>query len=223
MTEQIGTSLNSHLYMVLILTRTSKLMKTFLLTLLTAFFITSANGQVSFLNIDIKLKVSKTNDSTQLICSGPKMSLRFKLKGTASIVQENNFATIDSQIIQIVLLKFSGYKKDPRSLSMTDQKQLLSIYSNYELEYFKNELNMEVVNASNQWVVTKSKGWFIWYFRVGHIPTQVTKPTVIQLFASTVIGDKVLTLNAPIQSDSDFNKAGLIVNEMMETLVISKS
>jgi hypothetical protein len=122
-----------------------------------------------------------------------------------------------------VLLKLSGYKQDSGNLSMTDQKQLLSVYSNYELEYFKNELNIEVVNASNQWVVTKSKGWFIWYFRVGNMPMQVTKPTVIQLFASTLIADKVLTINAPIQADADFNKAGLIVNEMMETLVTSKN
>lgn len=55
-----------------------------------------------------------------------------------------------------------------------------------------------------------------------YIPTQVNKPTKIQLFASTITGDNVLTINAPIQSDAGFNKTGLIVNEMMETLTVVK-
>jgi hypothetical protein len=137
-------------------------------------------------------------------------------------MQQNNFVTIDTQTIQIIPLKFSGFKKASNNLNMDDQKLLLNTYSNYELDYFRNELNVELVNPNHQWVVTKSKGWFIWYFRICNVSTQISNPTEIQLFASTVIGDKVLTINAPISSDADFNKAGLIVNEMMETLGIAK-
>lgn len=105
---------------------------------------------------------------------------------------------------------------------MTNEKELLDTYSKYELAYFEKELGVQVINPNSQWVVTKSKGWFIWYFRVGNTPTQATKQTTIQLFASTVIGNKILTVNAPILSDRDFNKAGLIVNEMMEAIIITK-
>ena len=105
---------------------------------------------------------------------------------------------------------------------MSNEKQLLEEYSNYELDYFKNELGIEAINPSSQWVVTKSKGWFIWYFKVGNTPVQVEKQVTIQLFASTVIGDKILTVNAPILSDGDFNKAALIVNDMMEAMITTK-
>lgn len=205
---------------VCIFMQLASIMRTFLLTILAIFFIANSNGQVSFSNIESKVKAIKNNDSTQIICSNPTMSINFKLKRNVTVMQQNNFVTIDSQTIQIIPLKFSGFKKASNNLSMDDQKLLLNTYSNYELDYFRNELNIEVVNPNHQWVVTKSKGWFIWYFRIGNVPTQVSKPTEIQLFASTVIGDKVFTVNAPISSDADFNKAGLIVNDMMETLII---
>jgi hypothetical protein len=60
--------------------------------------------------------------------------------------------------------------------------------------------------------VTKSKGWFIWYFKLGKVPTQVDSQTEIQLFATTVIGDKVLIINAPIMTGGNFSKVALIVN-----------
>ena len=150
------------------------------------------------------------------------MTVKFPLKRNVTVLQENNFATVDSQTIQITPLKFSDYKESTNGESPGDEKQLLDLYSKYELEYFKNELGIDVINPNSQWVVTKSRGWFIWYFRVGNTPIQVEKQVTIQLFASTVIGNKILTVNAPIFSDEDFNKAGLIVNDMMEGIITSK-
>ena len=45
----------------------------------------------------------------------------------------------------------------------------------------------------------------------------------IQLFATTVIGDKVLIINAPILIGGDFSNSALIVNEIMESLIITKN
>lgn len=197
-------------------------MRTFLLLILTVLFAVNVSGQVSFSPVDSKLKTEKKNNLTELNCSSSTMTVKFSLKRNVTVLQQNNFATIDSQTIQVIPLKFTGYKKSTNGQNANNEKQLLDIYSKYELEYFKNELGIGVINPNRQWVVTKSKGWFIWYFRVGNMPTQVDKQTAIQLFASTVVGDKILTVNAPIQSDGDFNKAGLIVNEMMATIIIIK-
>jgi hypothetical protein len=98
---------------------------------------------------------------------------------------------------------------------------LLNSYSKYELEYFKNDLGIEVINEKSQWVVTKSKGWFIWYFKVGNALKMVDKQTKIQLFATTVIGNEILIINAPILNGDDFSKAAQIVNDLMEELIIN--
>jgi hypothetical protein len=77
---------------------------------------------------------------------------------------------------------------------LKDQKNLLATYSKYELAHFKNEIGVEIINPISQWVISNSRGWFIWYFRSGKISTQVGAPTGIQLFATTVIGDNILIL-----------------------------
>jgi len=197
-------------------------MKACLLTVLAGLFISTAIGQVSFSPVDSKLKTVESNNLSELICSSPAMSVKFQLNRKIKVLPQDNFCMIDSQAIQVTPLSFSGYRKDSARLSIDSEKQLLGAYSKYELEYFKNDLGVEVINPNNQWVVTKGKGWFIWYFKVGNAPVQVDKKTFIQLFASTVIGDMVLTINAPILSGGDFAKAGIIVNEMMETLTIAK-
>jgi hypothetical protein len=57
---------------------------------------------------------------------------------------------------------------------------------------------------------------------VGKVPIQLDTQTEIQLFATTVIGDRILIINAPIIIGGDFSKAALIVNEFMEALIITK-
>lgn len=201
---------------------TASIMKTSLFTILTALVVTNVSGQISFSTVDAELKIAKSNSLTQIVCSNSTMSVMFELQRDLTLMQQKNFVAIDSQTIQIIPLKFRGYQRGKDVLSLTDQKQLLDSYSKYEMFYFKNELQVEVINPNSQWVVTKSKGWLVWYFRVHSLSNQNSKRTTIQLFASTVVGDKVLTINAPIQTDDDFTKAGQIINEMMETLTIAR-
>jgi hypothetical protein len=190
----------------------------FYLILLIGLFTGNVKGQVSFSPVDSKLQKS----NNELIYTSSSTKIKFPLRRQVSVSPQNNFVTIDSQIIQIMTLKFDGYKKDTKGEYLNNQKELLVSYSKYELEYFKSDLGVEVINPNSQWVVTKSKGWFIWYFKLGKVPTQVDTQTEIQLFATTVIGDKILIINAPIMTGGAFSKAALIVNEFMEALTITK-
>jgi len=197
-------------------------MRLFLIIISGLLVINNVKGQTSFSTVESELSISKTSNGTELICSSATMLLKFKLKHKLTIMPQKNILSIDSQIIQITPLKVDGYKKDVDSQNINDQKALLLAYSKYELDYYKNNLHVELINPSNQWVIIKSKGWFIWYFKVGNVPIHVAKQTQIQLFASTIIGNNILTINAPMFTDADFTKAGLIVNDMMETLTIVK-
>lgn len=192
--------------------------RTFFLILLIGLSNGNVKGQVSFSPVASKLQIS----NNELICSNSSTAFKFPLKRQVTVSPQNNFVTIDSQILQIMTLKFDGYQKDTKGENFNNQKELLDAYSKYELEYFKSDLGLEILNPSSQWVVTKSKGWFIWYFKIGKVPTQVGTQTEIQLFATTVIGDNVLIINAPIMTGGDFSKAALIVNEFMEAITITK-
>jgi len=197
---------------------TQNMIRTYYLILLIGFFTGNVKGQVSFSPVVSKLQKIKN----ELIYSSFSTTIKFPLKRQVSISPQNNFVTIDSQILQIMTLKFDGYKKDTKGENLNNQKELLASYSNNELEYFKSDLSVEVINPRSQCVLTKSKGWYIWYFKVGKVPIQLDTQTEIQLFATTVIGDRILIINAPIIIGGDFSKAALIVNEFMEALIITK-
>lgn len=176
----------------------------------------NAKGQITFSPVDGKLN-HKNND---LIYSSSTTTINFSLKGQVSVLPQKNFVTVNGQILQITALKFDGYQHNKNLEILDAQKELLAAYSTYELKYF-SDLGIQVMNPSNQWVVSKSRGWLIWYFKVGQVPAQTHTQTQIQLFATTVIGDEIFLINAPILNGKDFSKAALIVNELMEALTIT--
>jgi hypothetical protein len=193
---------------------------TFNIIILFGLFTENVAGQITFVPVETKLQLQEGNNELTCLCSS--MTVKFPLKREVKVLTQANFVKTDNQTIQIISLKYDGYNKDTKEENLNNQKELLDIYSKYELEYFKNELGVEVVNHNSQWVVTKSKGWFIWYFKVGKVPTQADIQTEIQLFATTIIRNKILIINAPILTGGDFSKAALIVNDMMESMIISK-
>jgi hypothetical protein len=192
-------------------------MRTLLLIILTSLLFTDINAQTTFSNVQSALKATKVADVTQLVCASAATVVKFQLKRSVEVSPQNNLATIDSQAVQITFLKPTGFKA-----GVDSKKSILEAYSNYEMAYFKNNLGVTLINPGSQWVVIKSKGWLIWYFKVGDVAAQVGKQTKIQLFATTIIGEKNLVINAPIFAEDDFTKAGLIVNDMMETCAIIK-
>ena len=198
---------------------TKNTMRTSFLIILIGLFAWNVKGQISFSPIDSKLQT--LNGNNEITCSSSTMTVKFPLKHDVKVLPQNNLVTVDSQTIQIMSLDFKGYNKDTNGENLNNQKQLLDSYSKYEFAYFQNDLGVEIINPNSQWVVTKSKGWLIWYFKVGNVPTQVDKQTEIQLFATTVVGDKILIINAPILTGGDFSKAALIVNEIMEAMIIT--
>ncbi|MFL5739548.1 MAG: hypothetical protein ACJ75B_04980 [Flavisolibacter sp.] len=191
------------------------------MTLLSFFAVNSVCSQTVFTNVDFHLKIVTNQQGKEILYSDSSLSLSFQLN-QKSVKLQDNFAFIDSQLIQITPLKVTGFTKSLSALSAAEQKQFLSDYSQYELDYITKELQIEVIDPHNQWVPINSRNWFIWYFRVGSEPVPTGKKIGIQLFASTIIGGKVLTINAPMFAAADFNKAGLIVNQMMESLAEAK-
>lgn len=193
-------------------------MKTTLLTFLSLLQICLVNGQVNFSGVEFTLKLNANEKGMVVQYTDSSLSMKFQL--TQKAVQlTDNFLNVDTQLIQIGTLAVDGFEKNLNALNDAEQKEFLSNYSQYELNYFKNELKLEIINPNNQWVAIGSRKWFIWYFRVGNLEgVKVAKKVHFQLFASTIVGGKVLTINAPTMADSEFKKAGMIVNQMMESM-----
>ncbi|MBM2815585.1 MAG: hypothetical protein HW421_2347 [Ignavibacteria bacterium] len=193
-------------------------MKITILTIILGFFVTNLYGQTSFSIIEMKINTIENNNSTEIIYSNSSISINFAINRKVTEMKPQNFVKIDDQIIQFSLLKINDDKKNFNNVNLNDQKQLLIDYSDYEIKYFKSELKIKILNPNNQWVLSKLREWFIWYFRIGDLNDKVEKPTEIQLFSTTIIENKILVINAPILKNGDFKKASYIVNELMESL-----
>ena len=120
--------------------------RTFFLILLIGLYTGNVKGQVSFSPVASKLQIS----NNELICSNSSTAFKFPLKRQVTVSPQNNFVTIDSQILQIMTLKFDGYQKDTKGENFNNQKELLDAYSKNELEYFKSDLGLEILNPSSQ-------------------------------------------------------------------------
>jgi hypothetical protein len=173
--------------------------------------------QVSFSNTNCNLTNKSTSTGSDIFCTGAAFSLEFKVNSASQKVGDN-FLLVDSQVIQILTLKIDGLKNTPDELSEQEQHNLLANYSEYELAYLTKDLKIGVINPNNQWVDENSRKWLVWYFRVDNKNVEADKKVAIQLFASTIIGNKILDINAPIIVDGDFSKAALLVNQFMESL-----
>lgn len=189
-------------------------MRPFILILLIGLLTSTVRGQVSFSPVDGMLQLS----NNELVYVSSTATVKFPVKRQVTVVPQSDIVTVDGQILQIMTLKFSGFDKSTTDQFFDNQKQLLDAYSQYEMKYFKNELRIDVVNPNSQWVVSRSRGWLIWYFRVGGVPIHTDEQTVVQLFATTIVGDRVFIINAPVMTGNDFSKAALIVNDMMEAM-----
>ena len=197
-----------------------RILKKMVLIFFISLFINRTSGQTIFSFVDVKLETSQTSNSTDIVCSNDTFSVQFKLKKKPFQQLEGNFVYIESQIIQITPLEIGNYKKNLTSLTSPEQMELLQEYSKYELDYFKDELKFEIIKPTSQWVTVNSKVWLIWYFRIGNLPSDANTKMDTQLYASTIVGDKILTINAPMHSGSNFSKGALLVNEMMESFTI---
>jgi hypothetical protein len=172
-----------------------------------------AHTQDRYAILELRLDTTSAQGSHKLSALSQTESIGFVLPRLVNMLDQAGFFRIDSQLVQLVLLQI-----DSVVTGKTDE-QSLRAYATYEMDYLRDEVHIPLINPQTQWVRTPSgRGWLVWYFRVGKITLPVEYPVEIQLYASTLLGDKVLTINAPIMQGANFGKAGMLVNGLMETM-----
>jgi hypothetical protein len=127
---------------------------------------------------------------------------------------------VDSQLVLISAARFDSLPAGGGFRSVEDQRNLLGAYVQGELGNLVNEEGFDIINPQRQWVISQGRGWMVWYFRVVKVPVDISQKAMIQLFASTVVGGSIVTLNAPVFAISDFARIALTVNDMMEHMSI---
>lgn len=190
---------------------------TFLSFILLSF---SFYTQINFNDPSYDLSIVSNGKVIEL--SAEKIKVQFPSKRQPKLIKQgsNKFLEIDGQIIQMNILKLDGITKKMRRKDTEFERTILTKHSEYEINYIRKELGIKIMNPENQWVSVGGRSWLIWYFKIGNAPKNVQNQFELQLYATTLIGDKIICINAPMQKNTDFGESANLVNELMESMLV---
>jgi hypothetical protein len=140
-------------------------------------------------------------------------------------VQYPNYISVKNQIVQSSAIPLPESNLDLNKLTIAQQKEALTGYVDYEIDYFKNELKLTVQNLKKEWVTVNGKLWLLWYFDAPKQKAQkaVANPARQQIYVSTICFNQVLDLNTPIMKGNSFANAKALLKKLMATLRLSNT
>lgn len=171
---------------------------------------------------DPSYDVSILSNGKVIELSAEKINVRFPSKRQPKIINQgtNKFLEIDGQIIQLNILEVDGVTKKMMRKDTAFERTILTKHSEYEMNYFRKDLGLKIINPENQWVIVNGRGWLIWYFKLGNVPKKGQNQFELQLYATTLVGDKIIFINAPMLKNTDFGESANMVNELMESMLV---
>lgn len=177
-------------------------------------------AQIGFKDPSYDLSIVSNGKVIEL--SAEKINVRFPSKRQPKIINQgtNKFLEIDGQIIQLNILEVDGITKKMMRTDTAFERTILTKHSEYEMNYFRKDLGLKIINPENQWVIVNGRGWLIWYFKLGNVPKKGQNQFELQLYATTLVGDKIIFINAPMSKNTDFGESANMVNELMESMLV---
>jgi hypothetical protein len=152
---------------------------------------------------DIRATLLTGKKRSLVVYSGPAHSFTMEAGSkTAKPSDIPGFITIDGQVLQSTLVP-----ADP-SISLKDltsarEKDILTKYMNYELDYYKKKLRQHYTQLQTEWVTIKGRLFLVWYFDMPKDYKLVSR----QVYLSTLFFGYVLDLNAPVFKMDHFVRA----------------
>lgn len=182
--------------------------QTLLLLLLTPFS--------SFAQQGYEKAVVESATGAYLIFTNDSNSLIFHLD-TAKVEPvgngDNFFVLVDNTwTLQLFTIDFQNpNNKDIDDLEV--QKSFLIQYMNYELNYFNEELQMNIENQKAGFGPVGNKHFLLWHFDTPDLPA-VQK----QLYLSTIVFDNFLNINIPLTNNQTFEDGLNFLDRVARTL-----
>ena len=127
--------------------------------------------------------------------------------------EQPNFVLVDGQVVQCINI---GIPEDIDVKDLDDErtKEILRGYIDYELAYFKDELEQDYENLSIDYVVINKRLFAVWSLEMPKLRDKVEK----QIYMTTVCFNQILNLNSPVVTGSDAGKAKQKLMTIAETL-----
>jgi hypothetical protein len=132
---------------------------------------------------------------------------------SAKVSDVPGFININGQILQSTLVPVDP-SIDWHNPTTAREKELLTKYMEYELQYYRKKLRQNYSNLETEWITVEDRLFLVWYFDMPKNYKLVSR----QLYYSTLFYDQIIDLNAPLFKTTDFDKARGVLNRLAGTL-----
>lgn len=193
-------------------------LQTVLFVLLFSF---SAFGQSNIYDEEFDVQFLKLKDGGQWLYKGKIHSFSIHVVSKNIITTESpNYITADNIVMQSSIVPLPESNLNLSKLTVNQQKETLSGYVDYELDYFKNDVKINYKDLKKEWITINSKLWLVWSFEITDFnsPEPVKDKTKFQIYASTICYNQILDLNIPVMKDRSLVQSRGQINKLMATL-----
>lgn len=189
----------------------------FILKLILAFGILSAYSQEA----PSGGGMIKTDDGFLLVTNRNPTSFTLEFKGDSirSMEADHPVFVIDEKLWQVVDVNFGDFRTaESKSKKLTDEENL-ELHKKWESDYIAASLKTKLsVSKSEVIEISNKRKAMIWSFEM---PKEISSDFSHQIFITTVVGDRVVMINASVDVGKSLadSRNGLI--EIMKTLKTS--
>ncbi|MGC4041767.1 MAG: hypothetical protein QM710_13520 [Flavobacterium sp.] len=180
----------------------------FLFCSLTAF------SQDNIKDEDFKFILDKHEKEGKVIFAGNKHYFEVSLKGSLDTINvphqrfdENNFVVIDKK----KMLEFTTINVahnildlyDFNNLTITQQRNVLESYVNYELDYYKKDLGLILENYQLQVLYDEDRMYYFMSYKIGNKKESPSANVEKNIYLITIAFNHILVLNMPLTGSQD--------------------
>jgi hypothetical protein len=181
--------------------------------LLFGFTIFSAVASAQYKAEEFQPSLIEAKFGVMIVFNGQKNSftLRIVSKSIEPSEQEN-FLLVDKKLFQTSVIPFQE-EFDFKSMSIDQQKELLTGYKEYEKEYIQGQLKT-ALTGTEQFLNMDGKIFKYWSFDMPKGNNSVSK----QVYLFTICFDQILLLNGPVVKDQTETEMKTVLINIAKTL-----
>ncbi|OCX50972.1 hypothetical protein BEL04_19835 [Mucilaginibacter sp. PPCGB 2223] len=198
--------------------------------LLSFFFL--LNSSIAFSQTERLFSYTITPDKTGATCTFIDKGKAFSLHINGKVVKNakmanphtdanQHFINADDITIQLSIVPLPGSipsSYNLNKLTFEQQKDILSGYIYYEMDYFKNELKVQYSDYKQMWVDNGIKPYLLWAFNQKPV-NNAGNAVNGQIYGAMVCYNQVLVINIPLfKKAGDMDKAEKLINDIASTL-----
>lgn len=181
--------------------------------LLFGLIIFSLEGSAQYRAEEFQPSLIEAKFGVMIVFNGQKNSFTLRIvSNSIEPSEQENFLLVDKKLIQASSIPFQE-EFNFKSMSIEQQKQLLTGYKEYEKEYVQEQLKTGLT-GTEQFLNLDGRIYKYWSFDMPKGNNSVTK----QVYLFTICFDQILLLNGPVIKDQTEAEVKTVLINMAKTL-----